>query len=85
MPAIAEALVLAPISQLPVSAILLNTGQELQAVVEVMPVYWKYGKPLLTIKGLPRDLLGGKTLVIKLEFAEPIDDVEQAVVIEFKG
>lgn len=84
-PARAEAIVLAPISQEPVSAVLLNTGQPLRTTTDLLPVHWQSGNRALTIKQLPRNMLAGETLVVRLEFSAPLGGGDQSAISEFKG
>lgn len=71
-PAPTGAVCLAPIPDLPVRAVLLNTGEELPCSNDPLPAYWKSGAPVLRVRGLPRRLLaGGPTPVIRLDFAAP--------------
>jgi alpha-L-fucosidase len=71
-PARADAVVLAPLSQEPERAILLNTGQPVRTSTDLLPVNWQSGSRFLTIKGLPRDMLAGETLVVRLDFRTPL-------------
>lgn len=76
---------LPPLRDLPVSALLLNTGDEIECSTEVLPAYWQDNARVLRIKGLPEGVLaGGETLVIKLTFGSaPIDGAIETT--EFKG
>jgi len=69
-PAKADAVLLPPITETPLHAVLLNTGDELACSTDVLPVYWQNEARVLQVTGLPRDALAGETLVIRLEFAE---------------
>ena len=84
-PATSEAIVLAPISQVPLSAVLLNTGLELRTSVDLLPAHWQSGKRCLVIRGLPRNMLAGETMVIRLEFNTAPGEGDQAAISEFKG
>ena len=64
----AEAVVLPPLDKEPVRAILLNTGEELRTSTDTLPAYWASNSKHLTVKGLPRDLIGRETLVLRLDF-----------------
>ena len=84
-PTKAEAIVLAPISQEPISAVLLNTSQPLHTTTDLLPVYWESEHRALTIKQLPRNMLAGETLVVRLEFNSPLRSSDQSSISEFKG
>ncbi|MDO9465085.1 MAG: alpha-L-fucosidase [bacterium] len=83
-PVKAEAITLAPISQEPFRAVLLNTGQQLRTSTDLLPVYFAETR-ILTIKGLPRNMLSGETLVVRLEFNTPIVVDDASGINEFKG
>ena len=85
VPVKADAVVLSPISQAPTRAVLLNTGEPLRTSVELLPTHWQDGKKVLCIRGLPRNLLAGETLVVKLDFDAALPRAPQSVVSEFKG
>ncbi len=84
-PAHADAVVLAPISQEPVSAVLLNTGRPLRTSTEPLPFHWESGKRILTFKQLPRELLTGETLVVRLDFKALPDGGASSAPVEFIG
>ena len=84
-PVKSEAVVLAPISQEPTKAVLLNTGDQLRTATDVLPVLWQQEERVLTIKNLPRNMLAGETLVIRLEFSAPLRGADQPEITEFKG
>ena len=84
-PARAEAIVLAPISQEPVTAVLLNTSEPLRTTTDLLPAHWQSEHRALTIKQLPRNMLAGETLVVRLEFNGPLRRGDQSGVSEFKG
>ena len=71
-PAKCDGVALPPISQEPLRAVLLNTGETLRTRVDLLPVHWQAGTKCLVIKGLPRNMLAGETLVIRLEFDKPL-------------
>jgi len=81
----ADAVILAPLSSQPIRAVLLNTGTTLHASVERLPSYWQSERPVLIIRGLPRDMLSGETLVIRLEFSAPPDGDNSATVQAYAG
>jgi alpha-L-fucosidase len=69
MPVQADAVLLPPISSLPSSATVLNTGDKLACSLDVLPSYWNKGNKVLRIKGIPRHLLSRDEIVIlKLEY-----------------
>jgi alpha-L-fucosidase len=75
-------LILRPLDQLPRRAILLNTGQPLEAKVEITPRLWQEQwnqgrrgaeiKPYLHLRGLPVDDLAGQVIVLELEFDQAL-------------
>lgn len=84
-PARSDAVILPPLAVLPARAVLLNTGAELRCVTEMLPMCWKSQDHVLAIRGLPIDILAGtETLVIRLEFEEPLPDSASSMT-EFKG
>jgi alpha-L-fucosidase len=69
MPARADAVLLPPLSSLPTTATVLNTGEELACSVDVVPMHFRDRSQVLRVKGIPRQLLAGNEIVIlKLEF-----------------
>lgn len=70
-PAVSEAVMLAPLAQEPLQAVLLNTCKPVRTCVELFPVHWQSGMRCLAIRDLPRNRLGGETLVVRLTFADP--------------
>ena len=65
---------LAPLSILPQRAIVLNTGGEVRASIEMMPSNrFVYDKPSLHIWEIPSDMLSNECVVLKLEFDGPLD------------
>ncbi len=84
-PAKADAVLLVPFSVLPSRAVLLNTGEELECSIEVLPVHWKSENQILRVRGVPRAYLAGsETIVIRLEFESGIS-FSDAEVTEFHG
>jgi alpha-L-fucosidase len=84
-PPIADAVLLPPISVLPLRASLLNTGKELECSTDVLPTHWQNENHILRVKGLTHEVLrGNETIVLKLEFGcdipWPTSDVK-----EFQG
>lgn len=60
---------LPPLTSLPVEALLLNTGDELECSTAVLPSYWKDNTPVLRIKDLPMESAArGETLIVRLNF-----------------
>jgi len=53
---------------LPRRATLLNTGQEVEARVEMLPGQFKDKTELLRLRGLPVNEMPGTVLVVRLEF-----------------
>ncbi|WP_248926225.1 alpha-L-fucosidase [Paenibacillus hamazuiensis] len=66
-----QSILLKPLDVLPKRAVLLNNGRELEAQVDLMPVYWKE-RPYLRILGLPANEMSGEVMVVKLEFDESV-------------
>ena len=67
-----DAVVLPGIGQQPVHAVLLNTGQTLSCSMALLPSFWNSGTRALRIRSLPRELLAGRTLILRLEFDPPL-------------
>jgi hypothetical protein len=59
-----------PIDQAPKSAVLLNTGEPVETVVNVTPWKWKDEKPYLRLRRLPVNEYSNTALVVKLDFEE---------------
>ncbi len=77
---VTDRVLLKPIDTLPRTAVLLNTGQELEARVDLLPteVMDRGGQLVqprnyLRIRGLPVSGTGNEVLVVKLEFDEPLE------------
>ncbi len=66
-----NAIVLKPFDVQPAKATLLNTGQELETSVDMLPWYYAE-KPYLRIRQLPVNELTETVMVIKLEFDDSI-------------
>ncbi len=66
-------------------ATLLTTGKTLRTSIDLLPTHWQDGIPVLSIKGLPSNLLAGETLVVKLDFDSPLQNVDESSGHEFKG
>jgi alpha-L-fucosidase len=82
----ADAILLPPISQLPESAILLNTGEQIKFANDVIPMYWESEKKILRLKNIPTSYLdNGCPLVFKLEFANLDDATKSDVAAAFEG
>ncbi len=84
-PARAESVVLAPISQKPVRALLLNNGKILRTSLELLPVQWQSGARYLIIKDIPADRMAGETMVLRLDFEYDIGCEIHKPIDEFKG
>lgn len=78
VPAKAESVILAPITRPPIKAILLNTGLALSTSTNLLPMYWESEAKFLTITDIPVNEITDRTLVIKLEFTEPITSSSNA-------
>ncbi len=65
----ASSVILPPIEQLPDQAILLNTGDVLEAVVDVTPRLWQE-RPYLRVRGLPVNTITDEVMVVRLDFPE---------------
>lgn len=86
MPAKAEAVIIPPISQKPISAVLLNTDHKLETSTDILPSFWESNRHILNIKGIPRNLLStGETLIIRLDFDSPAAFYESPKVNQFQG
>lgn len=67
---ITDRVLLNPIDQLPKSAVLLNTGEPVETVVNVTPWKWRDERPYLRLRQLPVNEYSNTVLVVKLEFEE---------------
>lgn len=67
------AVILKPLDIMPEKVTLLNTGQVLEAAVDVTPWHWRE-KPYLRIRNLPVNKLSDTVMVIKLEFDESVNE-----------
>lgn len=84
-PVKSEAVLLPPLNELPVEALLLNTGDVLEWSSDVLPAFWQNNAQVLRIKRLPREAIAsGETLVIKLRFQQPVI-AKGPEVLEFEG
>lgn len=72
VPVRSETIRLPPIDREPTSAVLLNTGASLRARTELLPAFWKSGRRVLVIRDLPIDGSVSETLVVRLQFDEPV-------------
>ncbi|HCE45469.1 MAG TPA: glycoside hydrolase [Lentisphaeria bacterium] len=84
-PVRAESVILAPLSNEPSSAIILNTGKTVNVKSEILPTHWQSGKKILRIMKIPRDAMTGETLVVRLQFSEPLPEAGASTALEFKG
>jgi len=66
----ANGITLKPFDTLPRRATLLNTGEDLECGVDMMPSYHRDKRAYLHIKNLPVIALSGEVMVIKLEFGD---------------
>ena len=73
--AVTEAVKLKPLAIAPRRATLLNTGQDVQWAVELIPSEHVEHKPCLRLKRLPANELSNTVMVVRLEF----DDLPAAV------
>ncbi len=81
-----DAVLLPPLSVLPTEVVLLNTGETLEASHDVLPIYWQSESRVLRIKPLPQALPGGaEPLVIRLTFAQPLQEISNAAEQVFQG
>lgn len=76
-PPVSTGLVLNPIAAAPRRAVLLNTGEELRAAVELVPSWFRAG-PYLRVAGIPVNRLSGEVPVIRLDF----DDLDAALAVK---
>ncbi len=66
-----SAIVLPGLEALPRSAVLLNDGRPLRAVVDTIPWRWRE-KPCLRLTGLPVNEITDEALVVRLEFDDAV-------------
>jgi alpha-L-fucosidase len=66
-PPVSTGLMLNPIAAAPRRAVLLNTGAELRAAVELVPSWFRTGS-FLRLAGLPLNQLSGEVPVVRLDF-----------------
>ncbi len=64
--------VLRPLDVTPARAVLLNTGQEVETSVDMLPFYWRE-KPYLRIRNLPVNEMNDQVMVVRLDFNESIN------------
>jgi alpha-L-fucosidase len=69
---------LKPINVLPLKAILLNTGQPIDCMVNLCPSDHATQQPYLRLRNLPANELANTVLVAMLEFDRPLDQIAQA-------
>ena len=62
---------LAPLNILPEKAVLLNTGEEVEATLEPI-VYERQNPPVLRLRGIPAERLSGTVPVFRLTFRDPV-------------
>lgn len=67
-----SSIVLKPLDILPAKAVLLNNGTELEACVDITPALWRE-KPYLRIRNLPINDCSDTVMVVKLIFAETVN------------
>jgi len=66
---------LKPINVLPSKATLLNTGKEIDCVVNLSPSDHTTQQPYLRLRNLPANELANTVLIAKLEFDRPLDKI----------
>ncbi len=72
-PIMSHSVILPPINELPLKAVLLNTGETLECSRDMLPAFWQSNSHVLRIKGLPKAAVAGtETLVLKLRFQQDI-------------
>lgn len=71
-PPATQRVLLKPITQSPRSAILLNTGAEVECAVDFIPTQFQEKQAFLRLRNLPLHLLDTSVPVIKLEFDQPL-------------
>jgi alpha-L-fucosidase len=74
-PLVGTGLKLKPINVLPVKATLLNTGKEIDCVVNLCPSDHGTQQPFLRLRNLPCDEMADNVLVAKLEFEQSLDQI----------
>ena len=80
-----DAVVLKPVSEKPIAAVLLNTGKPVQTGVDLLPIHWASKQAYLRIKGLPIDDLANEVPVVKLTFDRPLKRSDGAGAEDFVG
>jgi alpha-L-fucosidase len=67
-----DSICLFPLAIKPRRALLLNTGEELDAVVDKTPHFHEYDRAFLRLRRLPTGRLTGEPLVVRLDFDFPV-------------
>jgi alpha-L-fucosidase len=73
-PPVSNRVLLRPIDVLPVKAILLNTGEELDTSIECIPSLYKENKGYLRIRNIPVNLHENTVMIIRLDFEKLPDN-----------
>ena len=81
---ISEAVILNPIQTLPKRAVLLNTGNPVEACVDFIPSLWESGQKFLRIRNLPVDDFSNQVMIVRLDFDEPLQINRTDEAAEFK-
>ena len=71
---------LKPIETAPIIAKLLNTGEQVEASLEMTPSLYKDKKGMLRIRGLPVNEFTGSVMVLELEFEQFPEDMDPSLV-----
>ncbi len=78
-PVRADAVALPPITEAPTTAVLLNTGDAVATSTKLLPQYWHGGQRFVRIRNLPPTAINsGETLVVRLDFDQPVHDLGKA-------
>ena len=80
-----EAVVLNPLREKPVRAVLLNTGKPVESAVDLLPVFWNSRQGFLRLKNLDVNSFGSEVLVLRLDFEKPLEEVVGRAAEEFIG
>ncbi len=80
-----NAVVLNPICEAPVSAVLLNSGQDIETTVDMLPVFYESAQKYLVLKQLPVNEYANEVLVIRLEFAKSLEHISAESAKKFVG
>ena len=60
-------------------------GEQIETACDVLPMFWRERRPVLRLRGIPVDRGAGDVMVVRLEFAKPLEQVRGARVEAFVG